>query len=413
MIYNELFSALGYRPHLGQVKFHENDHRFKLLLAGARFGKSLAASRDVLSDLISGETRGWLVGPTYALTTPEFRNLQLDIQQNMTADMKFHTSQGTGGFVKSEWGSEVWCLSAHLPQGLLGEEIDWLILCEAAHIKADVFARFLRARLATRLGRLIIPSTPHGHNWLHELYRKTSQLDSWLVQQHATWENPLIDNSEIEQAREMLSPEAFAEQFGGEFTTRSGRVYPEFSPETHLIDDYELAHGQIIYRGIDFGFSNPFACVWLTHNGNQWQIIAEYVQSTRVLDEHISAVNRIDDQLRARGAVIGTSWADPSGALEREELKIGGIDSSVADNRTTGGIEIVRQQLKVRDGKPRMVVHQSCRHLIGEFCNYVWKEAQSDRDVPEKKNDHALDALRYALVGATRCVDWSEAVVVW
>ena len=35
-----------YRPHAGQQAFHDSDARFKVLIAGARFGKSLAAARD-------------------------------------------------------------------------------------------------------------------------------------------------------------------------------------------------------------------------------------------------------------------------------------------------------------------------------------------------------------------------------
>lgn len=347
MITSDLFSHLNYSPHVGQLKFHEHDNRFKLLIAGARFGKSLAASRDVLPELLSGETRGWLVGPTYALTKPEFRNLQDDIEGNLALKTEFHNSSGTGGYVKLPWGSEAWCLSAQLPQGLLGEEIDWLILCEAAHIKPDVFTRFLRARLTTRLGRLIIPTTPHGHNWIHALYQNADKQDDWLVQKHATWENPLIAKTEIELARKTLTPETFAEQFGGEFTARSGRVYPEFKLDSHVASEMNISAGQVVYRGLDFGFTNPFACVWLSQHHGQWQVLAEYTASGRVLDEHICSIKKIDDRLRSQGAVVGSSWADPSGALERETFQQAGIETQTADNHISGGIEVVRQQLVV------------------------------------------------------------------
>lgn len=66
-------------------------------------------------------------------------------------------------------GGEILGLSAHSPFSLVGEELDWLILCEAAHLDRESWERYLRPRLGTRLGRMIASSTPRGGNWMHEL----------------------------------------------------------------------------------------------------------------------------------------------------------------------------------------------------------------------------------------------------
>jgi hypothetical protein len=51
--------------------------------------------------------------------------------------------------------------------------------------------------------------------------------------------------------------------------------------------------------------------------------------------------------------------------------------------------------------KPRFIVDHSCRHFIHEANNYKSKEPIKGQNVPEwgvKMQDHAMDAVRYALV---------------
>ena len=51
--------------------------------------------------------------------------------------------------------------------------------------------------------------------------------------------------------------------------------------------------------------------------------------------------------------------------------------------------------LKVHgDGKPRLTIDPSCVETINEFESYVWRP---EKDEPVKENDHAMDALRYAV----------------
>ena len=50
------------------------------------------------------------------------------------------------------------------------------------------------------------------------------------------------------------------------------------------------------------------------------------------------------------------------------------------------------------NGNPHLLVHDCCRHLINEMEGYVWNVTRSKADgpdVPLKRNDHAMDALRY------------------
>ena len=55
------------------------------------------------------------------------------------------------------------------------------------------------------------------------------------------------------------------------------------------------------------------------------------------------------------------------------------------------GIARVKSYLKNADGKPRLFIFKTCTNLIREIKGYFWSES----DNPVKKDDHALDELRY------------------
>ena len=58
------------------------------------------------------------------------------------------------------------------------------------------------------------------------------------------------------------------------------------------------------------------------------------------------------------------------------------------------GISQVKSFLKNIDGKTRLYIFSSCKNLIQEFKTYRW----NGEDSPIKKDDHALDELRYYIM---------------
>ncbi len=413
-----LFRATAYAPHAGQIRFHESDARFKILIAGARFGKSLASTKDVLSELTSGPSRGWMVAPTYALAQPELRYIMQDVQRRMGVPAAvIDGGRGSWSRLRTPWGAEVLCLSAQRQETLLGEEIDWLILCEAAHLDREAFERFLRARLTTRHGRLVVPTTPRGFNWVHELYQAGQGDDgAWASFRFATWDNPLISREEIDAARDSLPPEVFDEQYGGAFMTPAGAVYREFQPALHVVKGLQPPPGAIIYKAIDFGYTNPFCCLWAALDGDsRLLVLREHYLDSAIVDRHAEIIRDVDDAFVAAGHTMGPAFADPSGRMERQTLARLGIPTMAADNHIAGGVQMVRRLLSVRkDGTPGVYIDAGCRNLLREFEHYMWRESPGAAErVPRKEHDHALDALRYLCVALQARAGWQKQGAIW
>ncbi len=99
-------------------------------------------------------------------------------------------------------------------------------------------------------------------------------------------------------------------------------------------------------------------------------------------------------------------------AEDRATLARHGIPTLKADKNVSAGIQAVQSRLKVQgNGKPRLYVVRGCRVTLDntlkeagkptclqeEFGGYVWSN-KSTKEQPVKENDHALDALRYAIM---------------
>ena len=55
------------------------------------------------------------------------------------------------------------------------------------------------------------------------------------------------------------------------------------------------------------------------------------------------------------------------------------------------GISKVKEYLKHDNNLPNIYIFNTCKHLIRELKGYMWGE----NEIPIKKDDHALDELRY------------------
>jgi len=92
---------------------------------------------------------------------------------------------------------------------------------------------------------------------------------------------------------------------------------------------------------------------------------------------------------------VNQLYIDPSAAAFKTELRKVGLVPIDANNEVLDGILMTSSEMQ----KGNLVVHERCKNTIREIESYVWDKKKSERgdDEPMKKNDHAVDALRYAI----------------
>ncbi len=179
----------------------------------------------------------------------------------------------------------------------------------------------------------------------------------------------------------------------GHFAAFLGTVYKGFRRDVH-VRDIALPADAEHYRAIDFGFNNPFVCLWAARYGPDrlWHVYAEHYQARESLAWHAECIRR------RRGRYIAT-WADHD-AQDVYELAEKGIKTLPAKKDVRLGIELVQAKLKVHNFRPSLTIAPGCINTIREMVAYRWKEGtetRDPRDEPVKQHDHCPDALRYLL----------------
>ncbi len=176
-----------------------------------------------------------------------------------------------------------------------------------------------------------------------------------------------------------------------------GAVYPNFDPLVHV---KEVEATGVISLAIDFGFAAPFVCLWVCITGETVNVIDEYVQPGRTMDEHL---RQIAVRPWPRASYIA---CDPAGAGQNDQtaasnvqlLRRAGYEVRSRASRIVDGIELIRLALKPAEGPPRLFIHPRCTHLIKSISGYRYptlETGSSELPLKDGTNDHACDALRY------------------
>lgn len=178
-----------------------------------------------------------------------------------------------------------------------------------------------------------------------------------------------------------------------------GLVYDKWDRKLHVVER-PLSEFRSFVVGVDDGFTNPFVSLLVGVDGDG---------RTHVLREHYAPGLDVGRRVQAVGGhcgLVGQCDAvliDPSAPDVISAMQQAGLPAIAANNDVLPGINAVTSRLlPAGDGRPRLTVDPSCENLIREFETYQWKAGKS-KDEPVKKHDHAMDALRYAVMHIDGC----------
>lgn len=201
--------------------------------------------------------------------------------------------------------------------------------------------------------------------------------------------------------------------YKGKWAASEGLVY-DFDPSAHILD-YTPSFKRIPeawkkYRAIDFGFTNPFVCLWVAEDPDGRLIVYRQLYRTQVLvEDHAKRIAEL-----SAGEKYEATLADHD-AEDRATLNKYGVKTKRAYKKIKTGIEAVEKRLrKAGDGKPRLFVMRDSlvdrdkdwaeaghpTSIVDEFDGYVWpkgSDGKLNKEEPVDLNNHALDAIRYCV----------------
>lgn len=374
--------------HKYQTKALVSKSRFIALIAGTGGGKTFTGPVWLIREIKRHPKGNFLVvAPTYKMLTRATIPTLVECFRGTVLEGEYKPSLGQ---YLLPCGGIIWFASADRPETMEGGQYVAAWLDEAGQMKLGAWI-VIQARLGQKMGRCLITTTPYAINWLyHEFYKRWQSGDKdYDVVQFSSVDNPYYPVEEYERAKRTLDPRLFEMRYQGAFRKMAGLVYPEFNA-SHIIDGFEPPRDSgVCVGGIDWGYNNPFVALDIhVSDDNVWTVYKEHYAPRLTLGEHSSYLDR--DILY---------YADPSGKQELNELRALDMRVFPGNNDVSGGILKVNELIK--DG--RLKVSKECPHLIEEFETYHYDR---ETEKPVKEDDHALDALRYAVLshsgGGTR-----------
>jgi PBSX family phage terminase large subunit len=268
---------------------------------------------------------------------------------------------------------------------------------EATIIPESVF-KMLISRCAMKGARIFATTNPDSpYHWLKKDYLEGNpDVLSW---QFYLDDNPELLSSEKEYLKRQYRGLWYKRFILGEWVQAEGAIYDFFEEDLHVIN---FPPGQADYYivGVDYGTTNPCAAVLIGVSPNRFPnmwVEDEYYYDSKVHQrqktdgEYAADLQRFLAHRNIRGIYL-----DPSAVSFRLELRKLGVENLYeAQNEVIDGIRLVAHYLN----QGTLKVCRSCTHVISEIQSYVWdaKAAVMGKEQPLKTNDHAMDALRYAI----------------
>jgi hypothetical protein len=192
--------------------------------------------------------------------------------------------------------------------------------------------------------------------------------------------------------------------------SRENVVFGEFDPALH-VRPVEYDPNLPLCRTLDFGFVNPFVCLWIQvdHAGTV-RVIDEYVRRRATIEVHAAAIKTRTPCPEER---VTATFCDPAGAGASDitgtstirELRSLGIATRYCRSGILEGIELIRRAIRAGDGRSALVIAPRCCRLIEALRCYHYPDAgPAGGELPFKDgvHDHPIDALRYFFVNTQR-----------
>lgn len=384
--------------HNAQKQIVSDKHRFRVINAGRRFGKSTLVAWEMFAIAASQENARV---PYYAPTRDDARDIMwktlkeicepLIVGQPNESRLEINIRNRFGGVSLIKLNG--WEAVQERGQGV-GVKNNHVFFDEVSKFKNFLFGweEIIRPTLIDLEGGATFISTPNGFNHFYDLSLMEGKNSDYKYFHFTSWDNPYLKPEELEKMRIEMGEDRYAQEVMGEFRKREGLVYKEFNRDEHII--HELPEDlEVLYTlgGVDWGHTHPAAVI---------TILKDYSGNYFISDEYHKSGNTeedIVDIVVSKG--FNKVYADPENASGIESLKRRHVNVKIVKKvkgSVVAGISKVQDALK--QGKIKVL--SSCTNVIQEFESYSYPDDKGKiaSENPLKENDDAMDAIRYVIM---------------
>jgi len=419
------FYNVGEKIHQKQLEFHKNSKKNRWVFGGNRSGKTECGAVEAIW-LARGihpykenkpNVEGWVV----SLSTQVQRDVAqskilyyLDkswIQEIVMINGKKNSAEyGVIDFIviKNVFGGLSKIGFKSCDQGrekFQGASLDFVWFDEEPPY--DIYLE-CKLRVLDKCGEIFGTMTPlKGLTWVYNTIYLNEKNDDEVWHIHMRWEdNPFLNKIEIKKLESALNTDELNSRKLGLFSNASGIVYSEFDENVHVIDPFNVPPEWYDTISIDPGLHNPLSCHFyaVDYDGNIY-VIAEHYEAEKDVIYHSNKIKEIANRLNWKRLPNGNIEALIDSAATQKTLASSksvcdlfyenGISVNPKVNKDVySGIQRVKGYFKNANNESKLFIFRNCINLIREIKGYYW----GNNDSPIKKDDHAVDELRYYIM---------------
>ena len=409
--------TIPYKPRNPQLAIHKlmDSHRFGVVVAHRRMGKTVSAINHLIKDALLNEKEA----PRYAYIAPTYGQAK-----RVAWDYLCKYARPLGGTENiSElrvdfMGRRIQLYGSDNPDSLRGQYFDGVILDEIGDQNPKIWTEILRPALADRMGWCLFIGTPKGQNHFKDLRDRAEDTPEWGLLEFKASETSIVPDSELNAARVEMGEDKYQQEFECSFHAAvEGSYYGK------LINDLE-EKGRMVevtrddlcqtFTAWDLGMGDSTS-IWVAQMTGQEVRIMDYVENHgQGLDWY---VNWIKDN----------NWTNASHKLPHDvAVRELGTGKSRLEMLQGAGLNVdVLPRLSVDDGI------QSVRRLLPKCWFNMPKVRQGvdclrnyRREYDEKRNvffekplhdwaSHGSDAFRYLAIGLDNTQgSWSKPIKI-
>lgn len=419
------------RPHPLQLAYWRSPHRFNVVPAGRRSGKTEIAKRKLVRRAIAGTfhtpARFFAGAPTRDQAK---RIFWADLKALVPPKLVIDISE-TDLLIRLPL-SEIWVTGMDKPERIEGSPWDGGVLDEYANMKEQAWGANVRPALSDRRGWCDLIGVPEGRNHYYDRYtaavaemKERGPLSDWGA---FAWHSAdILPPEEIAAAKHDLDELTYSQEYEASFVNFEGRAYYAFTDaNTEKLRERYNPHGTLVVC-LDFNVSPGVAVVaqemalpngtigtgvigevWIENNSNTPLVCRKILTDWRGHQGRVHVYGDATGGAKGTAKVMGSDWD-----LVRRALRFGdgehdlpGFGDRVtffvkdANPKERARVNAVNARCKASDGTIRLMVD-------GAYAGHVVKDFEGVRTISggsgeiDKKVDpkltHLTDALGYYL----------------
>lgn len=417
-----------------QMAYVRSQHRFNVVPAGRRSGKTERAKRKLVRLALdtSGLTHNF--APRFFAAAPTRDQAKRIWWDDLCAMTKpYWAKEPLVGelMIPLQNESVIAIIGLDKPQRLEGTPWDGGVVDEIADVKEEAWTKNIRPALSTkgRPGWCDLIGVPEGRNHYYDLYEKAraemmthGRKSEWGAY---TWESKeVLSPEEIESARRDMDDQTFRQEYCASFINFQGRAYYGFTdanklPVSKLYDpraplivclDFNVSPGVAVIAQelrIKTLSGLPVTCVigqvWITENSNTELVCTKVV--TDWAPRHEGTVEVYGDATggaRKSSALSGSDWD-----IARRDLRAGFGTNRVsfyvpaANPSERSRVNAMNSRLRMSDGTLRMYVDPLTAPNVVRDLEGVQVVTGGSGELDKERNPsltHISDALGYYTV---------------